>query len=259
MKYVTPENQAPEEGPETPSNDPSEEPEITPGDTVKCIDAVGSGEELTEGSEYVVDEKPASWPDHIRLKGVAMSWRTNRFVKVKPEWVVGQQVSGDDYARLPVGSMVRASAAATPITKLAPGEWANRQEGRLHDDSAMSPAKRTLIHLGDPKDGDRLAWLRKDEVIATATLGPAQPNTEHSLGIRIEPETYLCSRCARPEEPTALGTVVHCHEGSVFVRVDTYGKEPWMRSGFDQRFSWDEIPTVERVAEGPAWEQGSDG
>lgn len=50
------------------------------------------------------------------------------------------------------------------------------------------------------------------------------------------------------EEPTALGTVAFCEEGSVFVRVDAYGQKPWMRSGFDERRSWDEIPAVEGVA-----------
>ena len=54
----------------------------------------------------------------------------------------------------------------------------------------------------------------------------------------------------RPPEPVGLGAVAFCDEGSVFVRVDAYGKKPWMRSGFDQRWSWVELPNVERVVPG---------
>lgn len=174
-----------------------------------------------------------------------------------PEWVIGQTVSGDDYARLPVGSA--AGAGNDAITKTSTRGWTRDVGDEDEYPNSDWSDSRTLTHLPDaaepqsPLAGVELVqFVRDGQVVATAKLGPFQPiSTECSLGFKIEPATHRCPRCARPPEPTALGTVVVCHEGSVFVRVDTYGKEPWMRSGFDQRFAWTEIPTVERVLAGP--------
>ena len=47
----------------------------------------------------------------------------------------------------------------------------------------------------------------------------------------------------RPEEPKGLGAVVESFEGSVWVRGHHNNRSSWVRAGFDENRSWDEVPT----------------
>lgn len=84
--------------------------------------------------------------------GTGAAWDLNRFEKVEPEFVVGQQVSGEDYARLPVMSAV-CNPNGTTLTKVSEDGWL-RDDGSStspHSNGAMSSnfTGRTLTHLGD--------------------------------------------------------------------------------------------------------------
>lgn len=67
------------------------------------------------------------------------------YIHPLPEFVVGQQVSGDDYARLPVGARAQYERASASIVKVAADRWVYRGEGVT--DPSTCP--RTLTHLPD--------------------------------------------------------------------------------------------------------------
>jgi hypothetical protein len=202
------------------------------------------------------------------------------------EFKVGQVVSGDDYARLPI------DAVTSGIRKVGEHEWRyNEGAGAPMFDAPY--ASRILTHLPEvpePEDTDDVEpepladWERAlldeaDEDIAYIEDEPlkegdwvqvwAQYVTSYDSGelhLRVSgaggyvaahpdaivrPSAGQVPPWVKPvEEPATLGSVAFCEEGSVFVRVDLYGKQPWMRSAFDERRAWDEIPAVERVVEG---------
>ncbi|MGH3999022.1 MAG: hypothetical protein ACRDTJ_16385, partial [Pseudonocardiaceae bacterium] len=119
--------------------------EFKPGDKVKCIrsSATGSNPAVTAGDEYAIDVLDG---DMVSVDGMpSYWWSTDRFVLVEPEWAVGQQVSGTDYERLPVGSRARHRLALADIVKAESGEWTFR--GVLMAEPEGS--RRTLTHLGE--------------------------------------------------------------------------------------------------------------
>lgn len=136
MKYVTPENGAPERGPETPANGPSEH----------------------------------------------------------PDWVVGQRVSGEDYGRLPLGSVVTALGAPCR-TKVADNQWRTDHYGWqpvLTDDQLSEP--RTLKRLGygapeeetfyrDKETGEPCP--RRGNVLCTLPYDPAHRHEHVTEGGRV--------------------------------------------------------------------------
>ena len=114
------------------------------GDKVRCIQT-WTTHVIDRGGEYTVDDvRPDNVADVmealVRGDWVPFSY----FEKVEPEWVVGQQVSGDDYKRLPVGSVVNEI-----WKKVAPNDWrnANFADQRLMDEGLYND--RTLTHLPD--------------------------------------------------------------------------------------------------------------
>lgn len=302
--------------------------QFSKGDRVRVIDVEGYNSMLPVTLKYGAEHTVEEAGEHlVRVDdGRRQFWKASRFEKVEPEFVVGQQVSASDYARLPVGSVVR-HPEAWPITKDQPGWWLHgKKRPELASDSEMAASHhpdRTLTHLGDgthvtepsvdnsedltePEDADDLDTLGglpadddtpavrafvesrvKEDLFEDADDVEPEPLKEgdwclvwmkyertdnlHIVHASLtEPsgvgrEVYVHpDAIVRPaagdlppwvkpiEEPTTLGTVVFCEEGSVFVRVHAYGKKPWARSGFDEHRSWDEIPTVERVVRGGA-------
>lgn len=82
---------------------------------------------------------------YVAVDGSGAVWDLNRFEKVEPEFVVGQQVSGDDYKRLPVGSKIEDSTGAATKVDENTWRWDDGEED-ANEDVRMG---RTLTHLGD--------------------------------------------------------------------------------------------------------------
>lgn len=196
--------------------------EFKPGDRVRCIrsSATSSNPAVTAGDEYVIAVRDG---DMVSVDGMpSYWWSTDRFEKVEPEFVVGQQVSGDDYARLPVGSV------AGNWTQVAADEWAwLGQPSRVRATSMAAGGARTLTHLPDatePEDKDDLyvepeplkegdavralaqaiIWTR--EYVGEATL-PAMKGWSWYDALREYAPEFL------PEEPTQCTSLYEYEEG----------------------------------------------
>lgn len=72
-----------------------------------------------------------------------------------PEFVVGQKVSGDDYPRLPIGSVVfdepaaEDTVASVPVMKIGGDTWTNQGWPGVFTNAEMADDVRTLTRLGD--------------------------------------------------------------------------------------------------------------
>lgn len=84
--------------------------------------------------------------------------RAARIERVEPAsegFVVGQKVSGDDYVRLPVGSVVLEepteddSVPSVPIAKTSEYEWTNQGWPGVFISADLADTVRTLTRLGD--------------------------------------------------------------------------------------------------------------
>jgi hypothetical protein len=128
--------------------------ELKPGDRVR-VKAV-TGHKRTVGKVGVV--QGPSWYGgelSVRIEGEEslISYMRSSLELVEPEWVVGQQVSGDDYQRLPVGSVVQmhdGDPGNPPWTKGRDGLWTWSDDDGC-DLSLNGGLSRTLINLGDGK------------------------------------------------------------------------------------------------------------
>lgn len=101
-------------------------------------------------------------------EGTASRINVEHLEKVEPEWTVGQKVSGDDYAKLPIGSVVLEEEAAemavdgvksVPIAKTGEDAWTNQGHPGVFVSEDLSYDERTLTHLPDaaePEDKDDL-------------------------------------------------------------------------------------------------------
>jgi hypothetical protein len=184
-------------------------------------------------------------------------WR--RKTQVEAEWVVGQQVSGDDYDRLPVGSVVGLGLGFASWTKAPDGLWRDASEV-VAADGEIKRFGRTLTHLpehAEPEDatdasvepeplrkGDHvLVWVTvdgradsdEDVRLKPAFFGEVDPSMEHFYSRTdaiVRPDAGQVPPWVKPvEEPMGLGAVVdaeHAGEDVRFVRVggdDT--RHPW--------------------------------
>lgn len=102
----------------------------------------------------VADVEHEDHDDYITVVGGWTNGATggmfeDRFEKVEPEFVVGQQVSGGDYERLPVGSVVQ-GGGYPKRTKIADDQWRTDDAGNWSPVlSSDAIGTRTLTHLGD--------------------------------------------------------------------------------------------------------------
>ena len=135
-------------------------PDFKPGDRVRCVDVMGQPSEslkLDDTALYTV----ASITHHgmLALESNPGPWLPSRFVKVelestRPEFVVGQKVSGGDYPRLPIGSVVfdeptaEDTVASVPVLKTGEDEWTNQGWPGVFTNAEMADV-RTLTRLGD--------------------------------------------------------------------------------------------------------------
>ena len=74
--------------------------------------------------------------------------------KIEAEWTACQKVSGGDYARLPIGSVVfdepaaEDTVASVPVLKTGEDEWTNQGWPGVFTNAEMADDVRTLTHLG---------------------------------------------------------------------------------------------------------------
>lgn len=135
--------------------------EFKPGDQVRCIETWTTSV-VDRGSEYTVEAargpvfdsaRPVSGATEVLVNG---EWVPVRyFEKVEAEWTVGQKVSGDDYPRLPIGSVVfdepaaEDTVASVPVLKTGEDEWTNQGWPGVFTNAEMADDVRTLTRLGD--------------------------------------------------------------------------------------------------------------
>jgi hypothetical protein len=142
-----------------------------------------------EEEEVMTDQfRPFKPGDHVYIYPAELdgkpAWAVQQAPKkVEPEWVVGQQVSGDDYERLPVGSVVEYGNVFVR-TKVAPNHW-TRNDG--HDAPAANLdmsflADATLTHLPDatqPTSVRVSGGAETDSADVEPLSEPSVDNSEH--------------------------------------------------------------------------------
>lgn len=183
--------------------------------------------------------------------------------KVESEFVVGQQVSGSDYERLPVGSKV-AYMDCPPLTKVAEDAWEGEDlSSYSHDHELRIP--RTLTYLGDgthaePEDTDDVepeplkegeddkrigAWERvADHPIFRPCYAEERPLIDAVMA-KLDRIYSEGASPMRPEEPTILGAVVFSEShGKIWTRASNDPNEPFAWAGNRDRcwFNWRQLP-----------------
>ena len=136
--------------------------QFKPGDKVRVVNPEGGDGSLLYGAEHTVAHlctesyTPNCRVHHLQLEGMGNIWWDQvRFEKVEPEWTVGQEVSGGDYPRLPIGSVVfdepaaEDTVASVPVLKTGEDEWTNQGWPGVFTNAEMADDVRTLTRLGD--------------------------------------------------------------------------------------------------------------
>lgn len=199
------------------------------GDKVRCIET-STTHFIDSGHEYVVEDvRPDNLTDTmealVRDEWVPFSY----FEKVEPEFVVGQQVSGDDYERLPAGTKIQSAAARDAyFTKVAASNAWTYTDGMGNTDSPAAldeagPA-RTLTHLPDapePEDTDDVESepLKEDQhVLVWARVLDAKPDGDGEVEVSLHrADGYQTSYATTYTLPDAI------------VRPDAGQVPPWVK------------------------------
>lgn len=208
------------------------------------------------------------------------------------QFEVGQQVAGDDYTRLPVGSKVQ-FAKCDPLTKVAEDAWRGQGDGAYPDaEMASCVMPRTLTRLGDgladwerellaevdAEDKDDLYVepepLKEGDwcLVWAEVQGSEWSDDTTPVHLPVpDPDLIFVPRDAivRPdagqvppwvkavEEPAGLGAVVVVNtNGRKWVRSRPGYADPWQQVGGDGQRRWSDFPAdVEVLSEG--WTDGA--
>lgn len=205
--------------------------EFKPGDRVRCVDVTGQPSEnlkLDDTALYTV----ASITHHgwLTLTSNPGPWLPSRFVKVdlettEPEFVVGQQVSGNDYERLPVGSKVKIDGDSFfSHTKIADNRWRS-DIGKEWPNAQLAGFHRTLTHLPDAAEPEDKADLyvepeplkAGDWALAWVRIEAPKPDKDGDVSVSVP-----------------LATVSEIESGVYFradaiVRPDAGQVPPWVK------------------------------
>ena len=136
--------------------------QFEPGDKVRVVNPEGGDGSLLYGAEHTVAHlctesyTPNCRVHHLQLEGMGNIWWDQvRFEKVEALWTVGDKVSGGDYPRLPIGSVVfdepgaEDTVASVPVLKTGEDEWTNQGWPGVFTNAEMADDVRTLTCLGD--------------------------------------------------------------------------------------------------------------
>lgn len=161
--------------------------EFKPGDRARCIET-WTTHVIDSGDEFTVEDVDPTTRNGLEVF-VQGEWVPARyFEKVKPQFFVGQRVSGDDYKRLPVGAVVADPTGVA--TKVAENVW--RWDDGAEDADEEVRMERTLTHLPD----ELADWER--ELLA-------EVDAEDKDDLYVEPEPLKESpRDVYPARPVRL-------------------------------------------------------
>ncbi|MGH3996581.1 MAG: hypothetical protein ACRDTJ_03875, partial [Pseudonocardiaceae bacterium] len=153
--------------------------EFKPGDRVRLKESGGTVSGHAGDAEFIVDIVAPSGRALI-LHGVAGARGADRFVKVEPEWVVGQQID-TDRDNVPVGTVVKCAEGheycAYPLVKTGDGvgPWVEDERGSTFQTLGTAYTIVSLPDATEPEDAtDAYVEPEPDHVAANAVQDLAQ-------------------------------------------------------------------------------------
>ena len=191
--------------------------QFEPGDKVRVVNPEGGDGSLLYGAEHTVAHlctesyTPNCRVHHLQLEGMGNIWWDQvRFEKVEALWTVGDKVSGGDYPRLPIGSVVfdepaaEDTVASVPVLKTGEDEWTNQGWPGVFTNAEMADDVRTLTRLGDGTppakctgEGGCQVEVHYHGCYADVPPAKCDDPSEHGTQTEVEPERdFLC--CAAP-------------------------------------------------------------
>lgn len=116
--------------------------------------------------------------------------------------------------------------------------------GVAHRQDRVSSEARPLVVI-DPED--------REQVERLMALLKSQDQAPEAVDImQAALREFASPTPPKPDEPTGLGAVVECADGSTWVRTDLHLANNWVHAGFGSRSSYADIAAVRVLSEGVA-------
>lgn len=158
---------------------------------------------------------------------------------------------GGEVAMITFGGSINENGPAFYVVEM------DREDRWVFPDGTEEPASypksaRPLVVI-DPEDPEHIERLVEAMVDAAGASGfsvhPRGLDNPFLGAFLVKTLQCLANPAPPMEEPTNIGAVIQCEDGSVYVRVHAYGKTPWARSGFGEEvWPWADLERgVEKI------------